>query len=66
MKLPKDTACQSAVSRGNLKRLTVMEEVLMDGFSDRGSIPLISIFFQDIKKAWKLGKTLKYQRFGVF
>ena len=43
MKLLRGKACQSALQRGNGKRLTVMGEVLMDGFSDRGSIPLISI-----------------------
>ena len=42
MKLLRGKACQSALQRGNGKRLTVMGEVLMDGFSDRGSIPLIS------------------------
>ena len=42
MKLLRGKACQSALQRGNDKRLTVMGEVLMDGFSDRGSIPLIS------------------------
>ena len=42
MKLLRGKACQSALQRGNEKRLTVMGEVLMDGFSDRGSIPLIS------------------------
>ena len=40
MKLLRGKACQSALQRGNGKRLTVMGEVLMDGFSDRGSIPL--------------------------
>ena len=43
MKLLRGKACQSALQRGNDKRLTVMGEVLMDGFSDRGSIPLISM-----------------------
>lgn len=43
MKLLRRIACHSAMRRGNEKRLTVMGEVLMDGFSDRGSIPLISI-----------------------
>ena len=43
MKLLRGKACHSALSRGNGKRLTVMGEVLMDGLSDRGSIPLISM-----------------------
>ena len=42
MKLLRGKACQSALQRGNGKRLTVMGEVLTDGFSDRGSTPLIS------------------------
>ena len=49
MKLLRDKACHSALARGNVKRLTVMGEVLMDGFSDRGSIPLISILDYHVK-----------------
>ena len=46
MKILRGKACQSALQRGNGKRLTVMGEVLMDGFSDRGSIPLGSTTLQ--------------------
>ncbi len=43
MKLPRFAACLWAVKRGNVKTQDVMGEVLAAGFSDRGSIPLISI-----------------------
>ena len=58
MKLLRDKACHSALARGNVKRLTVMGEVLMDGFSDRGSIPLTSIL--DIHVLVILAKSVEH------
>ena len=43
MKLPKLSACLPAVSRGNVKGQTMMEDAVVDGLSDRGSTPLRSI-----------------------
>ena len=43
MKLLKAGACHSAPDRGNVKGMTVMGDVAVDWFSDRGSIPLSSI-----------------------
>ena len=43
MKLLKSVACLAAADGGNVKRQTVMGDASMDGFSDRGSIPLRSI-----------------------
>ena len=42
MKLLKSVACLAAADGGNVKRQTVMGDASMDGFSDRGSIPLRS------------------------
>ena len=49
MKLLRFSACYWAVKRGNVKSITVMGEVLMDGFLDRSSILLISIPIDRIK-----------------
>lgn len=51
MKLLKQKACPWAFCRGNgvedtHKTMTVMGEALMEGFSDRGSIPLSSILWK--------------------
>ena len=43
MKLLKLSACLPAVSGGNVKRQTMMEDAVVDGLSDRGSTPLRSI-----------------------
>ena len=70
MKLLRDKACHSALARGNVKRLTVMGEVLMDGFSDRGSIPLISILdihvLVILDKSVKCGTYLGNTRYVLF
>ena len=42
MKLPKAEAGRQASAGGNHKQTAVMEDTWMDGFSDRGSIPLRS------------------------
>ena len=42
MKLLKSSACHSADDGGNVKIMTVMGDALMNGLSDRGSIPLRS------------------------
>ncbi len=44
MKLLRSKACSSAVGQGNVSRRTVMGEAWMDRLSDRGSIPLRSIW----------------------
>ena len=43
MKLLKLSACLPAVSGGNVKGQTMMEDAVVDGLSDRGSTPLRSI-----------------------
>ena len=43
MKLLKLSACLPAVSGGNVKRQTMMEDAVVDGLSDRGSTPLRSM-----------------------
>ena len=47
MKLLKSVACLAAADGGNVKRQTVMGDASMDGFSDRGSIPLRSTIIED-------------------
>ena len=42
MKLLKLSACLPAVSGGNVKLQTMMEDAVVDGLSDRGSTPLRS------------------------
>lgn len=44
MKLLKLTACHLAFDGGNVKEMTVMGDAAMEKFSDRGSIPLSSIW----------------------
>ena len=47
MKLLKSVACLAAADGGNVKRQTVMGDASMDGFSDRGSIPLRSTIIEE-------------------
>ena len=58
MKLLTSEACLSAADGGNVKRSTVMGEVLVDWLLDRGSTPLISILLIHVQgstgqKTWK-------------
>ena len=50
MKLLKSVACLAAADGGNVKRQTVMGDASMDGFSDRGSIPLRSTIYCEEKE----------------
>ena len=50
MKLLKSVACLAAADGGNVKRQTVMGDASMDGFSDRGSIPLRSTIYYELKE----------------
>ena len=50
MKLLKSVACLAAADGGNVKRQTVMGDASMDGFSDRGSIPLRSTIYCELKE----------------
>ena len=49
MKLLKPTVRHQTVGGGNFKMMTVMGDAWMDGLSDRGSIPLRSIFSKRMK-----------------
>jgi len=53
MKLLKLTACLPAVSGGNVKRQTMMEDAVAEGLSDRGSTPLRSTKLKVSKKSGK-------------
>ena len=52
MKLLNPTACHPAVGRGNAKRMTVMGDAIVNWLSDRGSIPLSSIYIKRNIEVW--------------
>jgi len=61
MKLLKPGACHPASGRGNVKRMTVMGDAIVNWLSDRGSIPLSStqktLIFQGFLLLYKINLT---------